>query len=47
MLIGNAKLTCHIREQNMICGVSVKTAIDWFFEMEGEGMILVGGCLPT
>jgi hypothetical protein len=34
------------RDQNMGCGPSVKTAIDWFFDMEEKGIILEDDCIP-
>ncbi|NJD34693.1 MAG: nucleotide-diphospho-sugar transferase [Betaproteobacteria bacterium] len=34
------------RETNLGCGVAVSAAIDWFFELEPEGIILEDDCLP-
>jgi hypothetical protein len=42
--------TCEVhtlfREQNLGCGIAVKSAIDWFFENEEAGIILEDDCLP-
>jgi glycosyltransferase involved in cell wall biosynthesis len=35
------------REKNLGCGLSVSTALDWFFENEPEGIILEDDCLPN
>ncbi|APA64677.1 nucleotide-diphospho-sugar transferase [Maribacter sp. 1_2014MBL_MicDiv] len=35
------------REENVGCGLGPKTAIDWFFENEEEGIILEDDCLPS
>lgn len=35
------------REENIGCGLGPKTAIDWFFENEEEGIILEDDCLPS
>jgi hypothetical protein len=34
------------REENLGCKVAVSSAIDWFFSMEPEGIILEDDCLP-
>lgn len=34
------------RQQNLGCGMAVRTAIDWFFDHETEGIILEDDCLP-
>lgn len=36
-----------LREKNMGCGPGVKSAIDWFFERESEGIILEDDTVPT
>ena len=35
------------RERNLGCGHAVDSAITWFFEQEGEGIILEDDCLPS
>jgi len=35
------------RDRNLGCGNAVRTAIDWFFEHEEEGIILEDDCLPS
>lgn len=34
------------RETNLGCRVAVRSAIDWFFENESEGIVLEDDCLP-
>src|SRR5215472_16858262 len=34
------------RDRNLGCGVAVRSALDWFFEHEPEGIILEDDCLP-
>ncbi|MEM9219325.1 MAG: nucleotide-diphospho-sugar transferase [Cyanobacteria bacterium P01_F01_bin.150] len=34
------------RKKNLGCGVAVRSAIDWFFEHESEGIILEDDCVP-
>lgn len=35
------------RDSNLGCGDGPRTAIDWFFEQENEGIILEDDCLPS
>ena len=35
------------RDRNLGCRLGVSTAIDWFFEHEGEGIILEDDCVPS
>jgi len=35
------------RDENLGCGKAVSSAITWFFEQEGEGIILEDDCLPA
>jgi len=36
-----------IRDENLGCKMAVSGAIDWFFSIEPEGIILEDDCLPT
>jgi hypothetical protein len=40
------RLITLFRIENMGCGPSVKTGIDWFFEAEEKGVILEDDCVP-
>lgn len=50
-IIQNVTWECDIRtlfrEENISCGLSVKSAIDWFFENENEGIILEDDLKPN
>jgi predicted O-methyltransferase YrrM len=35
------------REQNLGCRLAVRSALDWFFDHESEGIILEDDCLPS
>jgi hypothetical protein len=35
------------RDVNLGCGLAVRSALDWFFEHESEGIILEDDCLPS
>lgn len=35
------------RDKNLGCGVAVSEAINWFFDNEGDGIILEDDCLPN
>jgi hypothetical protein len=50
-LVQHVQWPCQIetlfRDQNLGCGVAVRSALDWFFEHEPEGIILEDDCLPS
>lgn len=41
------QVTTLFREENVGCGRAVSQAIDWFFGMEEEGIILEDDCVPS
>jgi len=42
----DCKVETLFRDQNLGCGTAVSEAINWFFDQEGEGIILEDDCLP-
>lgn len=51
LIIDQVDWDCQIktlfRDKNLGCGQAPKTAIDWFFKNEEEGIILEDDCLPS
>ncbi|MEK6477327.1 nucleotide-diphospho-sugar transferase [Catalinimonas sp. 4WD22] len=43
----DCKVKTLFRDKNIGCGLGPKTAIDWLFEHEEEGIILEDDCLPS
>jgi GT2 family glycosyltransferase len=43
----DCELKTLFRDENLGCGKGVSSAITWFFENEGEGIILEDDCLPS
>lgn len=50
-ILSNIDWDCEVktlfRERNLGCKCAVSSAIDWFFENEGAGIILEDDCLPS
>ena len=46
MIDWDCELKCKFEDQNLGCKIAVSSAIDWFFSLEEEGIILEDDCLP-